>query len=235
MAKASAKGLPKGPAKAACELSDLVRFLHYVARGKPVPDAMLALMRTHGLVGCSENELVLTGKGRSLLSARVVSAPLDTANAAPVHVPDVLERLAHPRKGEAALLAKHDSAAGQKFQEDLERAGLRQQITQSWSYASLVLKTTKGSAGPQRNEPVAMLDARTRVQAACVAMGPELSGLLIDICLYDKSLAIVERERGWPARSGKLAVALGLKALARHYGLDQIAQGARPRGERPPD
>lgn len=210
------------------ELSDLIRFLHHLRRGKPVPHSMLVLMRANGLVAGSVDALVLTGKGRLLLSARASSATglNGPAGVTPVHIPDVLERLANPRKGEASLLAGHDIAAAQKFQQDLERAGLRQRTTQSWSYASLVLKPGKHSSGGQPSEPVAMLDARARAQAACVAMGPELSGLLIDICLYDKSLAMAERERGWPARSGKLAVALGLKALARHYGLDQIAEGA---------
>lgn len=223
--------MAKASAKSPCELSDLVRVLHHLRRGKPVSDSMFVLMRANGLVAGSADAPVLSGKGRLLLSAQAKSTagPKGPAGVAPVHIPDVLERLANPRKGEASLLAGHDIAAARKFQQDLERAGLRQRTTQSWSYASLVLKPGKHSSAGQRSEPVAMLDARARVQAACVATGPELSGLLIDICLYDKSLAIAEQERGWPARSGKLAVALGLKALARHYGLDQIAEGtAKP-------
>lgn len=220
--------MAKASAKSPCELSDLIRVLHHLRRGKPVSDSMFVLMRANGLVAGSADAPMLTGKGRLLLNARANSSN-DPAGVTPVHIPDVLERLANPRKGEASLLARHDIAAAQKFQQDLERAGLRQRTTQSWSYASLVLKPGKHSSAGQRSEPVAMLDARARVQAACVATGPELSGLLIDICLYDKSLAIAEQERGWPARSGKLAVALGLKALARHYGLDQIAEGvAKP-------
>lgn len=224
--------MAKASAKVPHELSDLIRFLQHVRRGKPVPEAMLALMRSNGLVAGATDTPILTGKGSSMLNARVKNP--GNAGVASVHIPDILQRLANPRKGEAALLASHDSAAAQKFQADLERSGLRQRTTQSWSYASLVLKPGKHSSGGQRSEPVAMLDARARVQAACTAMGPELSGLLVDICLYDKSLAMIEQERGWPARSGKLAVALGLKALARHYGLDQIAEGAaqstRPNG-----
>lgn len=214
----------KASPKAPYELSDLVQLLRYAQRGGPIQASFFALMQTNGLLAGKAEAPLLTGKGRALLNAKL--SDVDGVGCSTVRIPDVLERLANPRKGEAILLAKHDSAAAQKFQKDLERAGLRQRTTQSWSYASLVLKSGKHSSRSQRNEPVAMLDARDRVQAACAALGPELSGLLIDICLYDKSLAIIEKERGWPARSGKLAVALGLKALARHFGLDQVAEGA---------
>jgi hypothetical protein len=208
------------------ELADLVCLLEAIKRGKPVAGATLAAMRNNGLVGGSEHRPILTGKGRAMLDAELKHHEVYGQTA--VHIPDVLQRLANPRKGEAALLAIHDGAAAGMFQNDLERSGLRQRITQNWSYASLVLKPGKQAVGSQGNEPVLMMDARERVRLACTAIGPELSGLLVDICLYDKSLAQIEQERGWPARSGKLAVALGLKALARHYGLDQMAQGPAP-------
>lgn len=213
------KASPQAPS----ELSDLVRLLRDVERGKPLQANLFGLMQNHGLLAGDASTPLLTGKGKAFLNAKLSEE--NSSGRSQVRMPDVLERLANPRKGEATLLANHDRAAGQRFQGDLERAGLRQRTTQSWSYASLVLKSGKHGSRSQRSEPMAMLDARGRVQAACAAMGPELSGLLIDICLYDKSLAIIEKERGWPARSGKLAVALGLKALARHFGLDQVAEG----------
>lgn len=216
--------MAKASARVPYELSDLIRLLHTIKSGKAVAEPVLAVMRSNGLVGGREGAPFLTGRGRSMLDAEVRDS--EGAGAKAVHIPDVLQRLANPRKGEVALLARHDSAAARRFQADLERAGLRQRTTQNWSYASLVLKPGKQSSGAPRNESIGTLDARARVQLACAAIGPELSGLLVDICLYDKSLSVIEQERGWPARSGKLAVALGLKALARHYGLDQVAEGS---------
>ncbi|MBO6674966.1 MAG: hypothetical protein JJ908_01485 [Rhizobiales bacterium] len=201
--------------------TELRRLLKRVQNGKAIASRQARALKAEGLIGETTRGLSLTAKGSALLDA----PQLVTSGDGPVQLPDAMDRLANPRKGETALIETCDLAAARKFQSDLQRAGLRQRITQNWSLASLSHGGAKSSASSARHEPISMLDARDRVNRACASIGPEFSGLLIDVCLFEKSLTGVEHERHWPARSAKLAIALGLRALARHYGLTRTAEG----------
>jgi hypothetical protein len=74
----------------------------------------------------------------------------------------------------------------------------------------------------------AALAARIRVDHAIRAVGPELSGILIDVCCFLKGMETVEMERGWPARSAKIVLKTALGILSRHYNPDS-GRAARPR------
>ena len=70
-----------------------------------------------------------------------------------------------------------------------------------------------------------VIAARQRIRHALEAVGPEFSGLLLDVCCFLKKLDEVERERRWPARSAKVVLQLALERLARHFGYQRDATG----------
>lgn len=114
-----------------------------------------------------------------------------------------------------AFLPKAAIAAGERLAVDFERAGLQPRVTQSWE--PRVATRAPGERGGSSDIAESALAARRRVAAAVDAMGPELSGVALDICCFCKGLELVERERQWPARSAKLMLKVALLSLARHY------------------
>lgn len=116
--------------------------------------------------------------------------------------------------------------AGERFRRDIEQAQLLQRVTANWE-ASINAARQGADAGAVSEVAI---DARRRLARAVDATGPELAGLLTDVCGYLKGLEIVESERGWPPRSAKVVLKIALDRLARHYGLAIEARG-RDRAE----
>lgn len=129
------------------------------------------------------------------------------------------------RKGKDGqpMLAPHEVLAGERLRADFTRAGMTPRVTANWS--APVAASRGGGAGGAGAVGDVALDARRRVERAVAAVGPELSGALLDVCCFLKGLEEVERERGWPARGGKLVLGLALTRLARHYGYGDAAEG----------
>ena len=111
--------------------------------------------------------------------------------------------------------------AGEKLRADFTRAQMTPRMSADWS--GMPRSGQRGGAGGSVSE--AALIAKQRLSGAMEAVGPEFSGLLMDVCCFLKGMEQVEQERGWPARTGKVVLALGLDRLARHYGVSAQAQG----------
>lgn len=193
-----------------------------------------------------ERRLALTDTGRAHL--RRLSAP-DVDQAEPFRAQHAsyalrqLEKAARPTlvneaESPLAWLARRkdregrtflDAAqleAGERLRRDIEQAQLLQRVTANWEAS---INAARRGADVGAVSEVA-IDARRRLARAFDAAGPELAGLLTDVCGYLKGMEIVESERGWPPRSAKVVLRIALDRLARHYGLAIEARG-RDRAE----
>ncbi|MEL6734501.1 MAG: DUF6456 domain-containing protein [Pseudomonadota bacterium] len=106
-------------------------------------------------------------------------------------------------------------AAGERLRADFTHGRLMQRTTSSWNFETGI-NTTSGQ--PRTNITEQALDARARLEKALGRVGPDLAGVLMDVCCFLKGLESVERERRWPPRSAKLMLRTGLNLLAEHYG-----------------
>jgi hypothetical protein len=128
----------------------------------------------------------------------------------------------HRRRGSdgSPLIGEALFAAGERLRSDFTFGNMNPRVTLNWTAA------VQGSRNPYGAEPgESALAARQRVRRALDRVGPELSGILIDICCFLKKLEDVERDRKWPARSAKVILTLALQRLARHYGYSDCAEG----------
>lgn len=105
--------------------------------------------------------------------------------------------------------------AGERLRSDFTRGQMQPSLAQRWEPVGNGRQS--GAPGGAAEMSEAALSARLRVERALTDVGPELSGVLLDVCCFLKGLTEVERERGWPARSAKLMLRTALASLARHY------------------
>ncbi len=117
------------------------------------------------------------------------------------------------------MLTDAEFDAGEKLRADFWFAQMTPRVTANWS---LLLSGGGGSRsapdiGPDIRDSV--IAAHERVKRALAAVGPDLAGVLIDVCCHLKGLEASEKASGWPQRSGKIILQIALRQLARHYGM----------------
>ena len=123
-------------------------------------------------------------------------------------------RLRKAKNGKAFLL-EQEWEAGNRLRIDFTQAHMLPSIGMRWNLDEAGQQS--GGQGGKADMTDRALAARQRVDHAITFIGPELASPLIDLCCFLKGLEQIEKERGWPARSGKLLIKTGLAALARHY------------------
>ena len=138
---------------------------------------------------------------------------------------------------ERAFLEPHHIEAAERVRALVDRALLQPRTTMNYSSAT---------GGGKRNGhhaadiPDMAIDARRILDDIHRKLPAECAGVVIDVCGWLKGLQEVERDRGWPRRSAKLVLRIGLEQLAQHFGLGpyavrktRVSERSWMEGERP--
>lgn len=136
--------------------------------------------------------------------------------------------LARLAAGEAAFLERHHVEAGERIRRLVERAQLQPRLTMTYSASR--------TAGNQQQTATDISDLAADARKALAdihhLLPRDCAGVVLDVCGLLKGLQEVERDRGWPRRSAKLVLRIGLEQLAQHYGLGPSAVGRPSRKPR---
>jgi hypothetical protein len=157
------------------------------------------------------------------------------AEGAPLNLAESpLARLAAARDG-VPFLERHHIEAGERVRRLVERAQLQPRLTMSYSGAH-----TASTKGQGHAADITELAAEARRALADIhrILPRDCAGVVLDVCGLLKGLQTVESERGWPRRSAKLVLRIGLEQLALHFGMAAQAVGPasrRPRAWQGPD
>jgi hypothetical protein len=220
--------------------ADLVGLRDGEGRTSKVAIAVLDGLARKALIRPGGGRLALSPSGEALLRREaaaddpflaqhrdsdraLVETPLGLTAVTVNHAESPLALLMRRRdRNGTPFLSQREFDAGERLRADYTRGQIMPRLGANWEQP---ISTGRRGAAPTDLSDGA-LAARMRVERALEAVGPELSGVLVDICCFLKGLETVEGERGWPVRSAKVVLKTALGSLARHY------EPARPAGGR---
>lgn len=112
-------------------------------------------------------------------------------------------------------LTRRQYDAGEQLRVDWERASLSPHVTMRWDAAPL----SQGARGPADGLGATerQVSARDRFDDAVASAGPGLSDILWRVVCAGEGMRDAETALGWPARAGKLVLAMALDRIADYY------------------
>tara|TARA_R110000824_G_scaffold366730_2_gene555712 strand:- start:242602 stop:243366 length:765 start_codon:yes stop_codon:yes gene_type:complete len=114
------------------------------------------------------------------------------------------------------MISKTQLEAGERLQRDFTIAQMDPRVTTDWNFSF-----GASAAGMRPRDPADVSDmvlaARQRLANAYKAVGTGLSDVLTEICCHQRGLEEIERQFGWPQRSGKVVLQIALDRLVEHY------------------
>ncbi|QDH35324.1 DUF6456 domain-containing protein [Porphyrobacter sp. YT40] len=102
--------------------------------------------------------------------------------------------------------------AGEALRADYERSALPANITMRWDPVRVKSTGDRGLAPSEKQ-----VAARQRFDGAIRAAGKGLEDILWRVVCAGEALPEAEKSLGWPARSGKLVLAIALERVADYY------------------
>jgi len=134
---------------------------------------------------------------------------------------DVLARLGRAEgKDRTAFLSPAQLEAGLRLRLMWQRAGIAPRLTMHYSPEHM-----PGTGGGQAEVGDMAADARRRFNALLAALPPDCASVVFDIAAQLRGLQEIEQHNGWPRRSAKLVLRIGLEQIARQLGLSNHAVG----------
>jgi len=203
---------------------DLLDLL--TSRGIVVRTSHTAALSEQGLALARRLASLRSGEGKRDIGLVVFGGETDEPAALANLSESPLAQLVRRRTRDGKpFLSAEEYQAGERLRADYTRGRIMPRLGANW--VASVSSGRRSGAGGIAELTDAALAARQRVENAVTAVGPELSGVLIDVCCFLKGLELVETERGWPVRSAKVVLKAALAALARHY--CPVKEAKRPR------
>jgi hypothetical protein len=210
-------------------------------KGLRAPVAALDALARRALIARHGGSLRLSPSGEAMLRRETANgdpflaqhrdmdvAQVETAHGraavAVNHGESPLTQLMRRRNRDGApFLNQREFDAGERLRADYTRGQIMPRLGANWE--SSISTGRRGAASTDLSDGA--LTARVRVERALDAVGPELSGVLVDICCFLKGFETVESERGWPVRSAKIVLKTALGSLARHYQPERPTPGRK--------
>jgi hypothetical protein len=183
---------------------------HASAPGLVLTQAGLARARR----GAATAEEAFTAQHRPVVTRTVVDAEGAARAVRGLAPSSVVRRLAGLRDAAGApWLTDAELRAAAQVRADWQASQVGLVRGSDWSAPPLG-STARGASSAQERALANRCDARLRLAQALDALAPPLRRVVERVCIHEDGIEALERAEGWPARSGKLALKLGLAQLA---------------------
>lgn len=218
------------------ELGIFVERNHFAAPVLNIAPVLYSQLAREELIVAQDGQWVISTLGRARLRRAAANdspfrsqhqkldmreAKTDTGDTVMMRVNHAESPLAwlfsHTDRQGKSLISLDQFTAGERLRRDFTLASLDPRVTALWGMPINHAGRSGDGGAAAMNDT--MIGAKDRVWKALHAVGPDLGGVLLQVCCHLNGLAETEKQLGWPVRSGKVVLGIALSLLAVHYGI----------------